>query len=529
MAQPLVGVAEADSAVGQGIVALLAREEPLVVDGVVLNGTALRVLYEGRDGSPLWEDRVDGVMRVVGDAATEGLDAAAYHPAAIASRRSDRSDDGQAALDLLVSDAVLRYAHDVRYGRSRPHITAEAAIEPAPDVGPLVRAVAEATDVETALRALPPAHPQYRALRGALATHRATLTAGQRWPVVAEGPTLRPGMSDPAVPSLRARLAATGEFTGDAHSKSLRFDPPLVDAVKAFQDTHGLATDGVVGPLVRAALNVGPATRVEQIVVNMERWRWLPEDLGTRRVMVNIAAARMRFMDGDRIVFEGPVIVGEPDKMTPQFSSTITHVVFNPSWTVPDKIARKELLPKVQRDSAYFERQGIRLIGSWHPASSSDDPERADWNGAHGASGFRLRQAPGPQNPLGRVKFLLPNVFGVYLHDTSNRNLFRRERRTLSHGCVRVGGALDFADDVLAEQSNWSAERRDRILGGWQTTTLGVESPVAVHLMYETASVDAAGRVHFIDDVYGRDHRLADALAGRKPETAAAVVRTAEP
>lgn len=518
-----------DEAAATAIVGVLAHEDPLVIDGVALKGPALRALYEGRSGSLIWRDRVDAVTAVLRDASAEGLDPAAYHLAAIAQRQSDRSDDGQAILDLLVSDAVLRYASDVRYGRERPRVTAEAALDPAPDPVPLVQVVATAADSGEAMRALAPPHPEYRRLRATLADYRAMLAAGAAWPVIPDGPTIRPGNSDAAVPTLRARLAASGEFTSDPHVKSLRYDPPLVAAVKLFQERHGLSTDGAVGAKVRAALNVGPATRVDQIVANMERWRWLPDQLGAKRVMVNIAAARVRLVESDSTVFEGPVIVGERDKMTPMFSSVITHVIYNPSWTVPDKIARKELLPKVQRDGEYFAKQGIRLIGSWHPASDGDDPEKVDWHGAHGASGFRLRQAPGPQNPLGRVKFLIPNVFGVYLHDTSNRNLFARDTRTLSHGCVRVGSALQFADDLLEAQATWSPERRDRILSDWKTTTITLDQPVAVHLMYETAFVAPDGQVHFLDDVYGRDRRLSDALAGRKAETVTAAVRVAEP
>ena len=508
-----------DTAVQRVISDILSREDPLVLDGISVNGPSLRSLYTPGNGSALWHDKADAVTAVMADAATEGLDASAYDLNTIATRRADKSDEGKATLDLLVSDAMLRYTRDVRYGHSRPRVTAEAAFGPAPDVVPVVQWVAESPDAAEAMRALPPQHREYTALRTALAAYRKQLDAGMRWPTVPDGPTIRPGNSDPAVPALRARLAATGEYTGDTQTKSHRFDPELVAAVKAFQATHGLKDDGSVGPMVRAALNVGPATRVEQLVTNMERWRWMPDDLGTRRVVVNIPAQRVRFVDGDATIFEGPVIVGETDKETPTFSSAITQVIFNPSWTVPPKIARKELLPKAERDNGYFARQGIQLIGTWQP--------NADGEG--GTRGVTLRQAPGPKNPLGRVKFLLPNVFGVYLHDTSNRNLFTREKRTLSHGCVRVGGALDFADDVLADHPHWSEERKERILSGWKTTTIGLEKPIPVHLMYQTAWVDADGRAHFIDDVYGRDRRLADQLAGRRTVPVAPPVRVAEP
>jgi len=521
-----------DEAVATAVVGSLAREDPLVLDDVKVHGAWLRALYDGRAGSPLWRDHVDAVTTVLGDATAEGLDPAAYHLDAIARHARDEEAEGAAVRELLISDALLQYAHDVRYGRIRPaHPTEEVAVDPAPDPIPLVLYVAAAPDVAAAMHDLAPRHRAYRALREALAAHRVALLEGERWPVVPDGPTLRPGAKDPTVPALRARLAASGELRENAHKGSAQtYDSAVVAAVKSFQATHGLTPDGVVGPRVRAALNVGLTQRIEQIQVNMERWRWMPEDLGDHRVIVNVAASRLRLVDDDAVHFDAPVIVGEPDKMTPMFSSTITRVIFNPSWTVPDKIARKELLPKVQRDRAYFSRQGIRLIGGWQPPSGGDDPDKVDWRGAHDAAGFRLRQAPGPQNPLGRVKFHIPNVFGVYLHDTNNRSLFRRDKRTLSHGCVRVGDALVFADDILADAPAWSAERRAKVLGDWKTTTLTLATPLPVHVMYETAWVDDRGEIHFLDDVYGRDRRQADALAGRpSAQLEAAKPRTAEP
>ncbi|HXJ34008.1 MAG TPA: L,D-transpeptidase family protein [Candidatus Eisenbacteria bacterium] len=531
LGMPARAGAASDSAVASAVNALLASGDPLVVDGVTLNASQVWALYEGRSGSALWQGRVEAVTKILAAANDEGLDPATYHVAAIIARTHSESAEGMAALDLLVSDGLLRYAYDVRYGHSRPsHVTAEVALDPAPDPVPLVRSIAALPDPSPALEDLPPKHAAYRGLRAALASYRAAFADGKRWPTVPDGPTIRPGNNDAAVPALRARLIASGDLAPGPDHGSRHYDANLVAAMKRFQDCHGLAPDGVVGPRGRAALNVGIAERIQQIIVNMERWRWVPDELGNPRIVVNIAAARLRLIDEDGTpVMEMPVIVGETDKMTPMFSSAITHVIFNPTWTVPDKIARKELLPKVQRDKAYFERQGIHLIGGWQPRAAGDDPEKLDWSGARGAASFRLRQAPGPQNPLGRVKFLVPNVFGVYLHDTNSKRLFAKEQRTLSHGCVRVGDALGLADHLLDGAQGWSEARRERILSGWNTTTITLAHPIPAHLMYETAWVDADGRMHFVDDPYGRDHRLSEALAGHAVEPVSERVETAEP
>jgi murein L,D-transpeptidase YcbB/YkuD len=522
-------LAASDSAVAAAVQVSLATE-PLVVDNVTLDGPRLRALYEGRTGSPFWLDRVDNVTRVIAEAASEGLDPTWYPLAAIAYRAPDTTAEGLAARELLLSDALLRYATDVRYGRMRPNgVRGEAEYTPAPDGVALVRWVAESPDLEGALGQLPPQHASYRRLRDVLKTYQTALAEGRRWPVVPDGPSLRPGMSHAAVPLLRDRLIASGDLPATAVSASRVYDDELVAAVQGVQTRASLKPDGVVGPAVRAVLNTGIAERLDQIRANLERWRWMPEDLGARRVVVNVAAARVRFVDEDRTRFDGPVIVGDLDTRTPTFSSIITQVIFNPSWTVPDSIARKELLPKAERDSSYLARQGINLVGSWRPTVSPDDPAQVSFAGARRAAGVRLRQPPGPRNPLGRVKFNIPNAFGVYLHDTNNRSLFARDRRTLSHGCVRVGDALAFADLILETQPGWSEERKRRALAGWKTAWIGLEHPVAVHLMYETVWSDADGQPHFHADVYGRDRRLVDAMTGRVRVVEAATLRPAEP
>jgi L,D-transpeptidase YcbB len=521
-----------DKEVARAIVDALAAAGPIAVDGVTLDEPVVRTLYADRQGAPLWSGREGAIAQALADAGAEGLDPTRYHSAAIAARLAPDSPAAGAARDLLLTDGLARYAADVRSGRARPaHPTAEeAAGAPPVDEVALVRGVAEAPDVNAALAELPPPHPAYRALRGELAELRALAASGRQWPVVPDGGKLHPGEADASVPALRARLAATGEYRGDTKATSRVYDRALVEAVKTFQARNALAPDGVVGPKVRAALDVPIATRIEQVAVNMERWRWLPEDFGSRYVLVNIASYRLTLVEDGKPSLTMPVIVGETDKMTPSFSSEITYVIFNPPWLVPDKIARKELLPKVEQDGEYFSKQGIRLVGGWQPAAPRGDHDKPGWDAARHATGFRLRQDPGPQNPLGRVKFQIPNIFGVYLHDTPSKRLFGKEQRTLSHGCVRLGDALALAARLLEGDSHWSDERRDRVLSEWKTVPVAVPHPVPVHLVYQTAWVDDAGRPGFAEDVYGRDARLADRLAGRAvDEHVPTALRIAEP
>jgi murein L,D-transpeptidase YcbB/YkuD len=240
-------------------------------------------------------------------------------------------------------------------------------------------------------------------------------------------------------------------------------------------------------------------------------------------VRVNVPAFTLELVDGGQTVLSMPVVVGKNTDRTPAFSAAIRQLVFNPSWYVPPRIARDEIFPKARGDASYLDRQGyvLRRVPI-HTATSADDSSPA-------AAVMRLRQPPGPKNPLGRVKFNMPNAFGVYLHDTPSRGSFAQRTRALSHGCVRLGRAMDLADALMGDVNGWSPERRQRLLSSWETRTINLPEPVPVHVLYETAWSDASGAVHFRSDLYGRDENLRKQMASVRTSRAGTVARRLPP
>lgn len=281
---------------------------------------------------------------------------------------------------------------------------------------------------------------------------------------------------------LRRRLVVTGDLVGAGYPD---FDEETGKAVRRFQQRSGLDADGVVGEKTRRRLNASVESRIRQIEINLERWRWLPHDLGERYVLVNIAGFRAGLYDGDHLTLGMRAIVGKPYRKTPIFSDTIRYLVCSPYWNIPRSIAEGEIWPKGR---AYMAQHDIEVV-----------------------QGRRLRQRPGPENALGRVKFIFPNRFNVYLHDTPARELFARSSRSFSHGCIRLEKPIDLATELLAGQG-WS---RDRVLAAADSvteSTVHLDHPIPVHILYWTAWADENGLVQLREDVYGRDDAVAAAL-----------------
>ncbi|HZR83272.1 MAG TPA: L,D-transpeptidase family protein [Candidatus Binatia bacterium] len=495
------------------IASILVGSDAPEVGGERLDGPSLRDLYGPRAFTPQWvdggsPDRIEAALDVLRHARDDGLNPATYHTSAIEGRLTAADERTRAELELLLSDAVMRYAVHVRTGAYRPtRPTKEIGLAPA-DVDPTVF-VLEATavpDVRAYLASLAPRSAQYAALKSALAHYRAIAAKGG-WPTPGVLGKLTPGAVDPTVRALRSRLVASGDVAAGAKKPNV-YDPELVKAVKRFQARHGLGADGVVGERTWAALDVPVDERIRQLEIALERTRWLPEDLGERYVEINIPDQQLELRDRTGVEVQMPVIVGKQTWQTPEFSADLTELVFNPPWNVPPKIAKEELLPKARADRSFFAREGIAVRGGVKLASAGGTADDAGGAGVSIVGPIRLRQAPGPKNPLGRVKFNMPNPFGVYLHDTPNKNKFRGPDRRLSHGCVRVGNAPALADAVLREAPEWNDDRRESMLATWQTKTVDVGTPIPVHIVYRTAWVDDAGELQFRDDVYGRDAEL---------------------
>ena len=418
-----------------------AKATPGVQDGDL---EALRQFYLERDFRPLWS-KAGGVReqarelseRLV-NAREDGLVPADYD-ASFISRILEKDDvAARADLEFQLSRAYLRYGADISAGRVDPaRVDKELYIHPKAVPQAELLAAAGQPDFSYYLDGLAPQSRNYERLKAALADYRQLADAGG-WGTVGESETLKPGISDAAIVSLRKRLAASGDLGADAVS-STRYDEALEVAVKEFQYRHGLTVDGAVGKNTRTALNVPVEVRIEQMLLNMERRRWMPDDLGQTYVFVNMADYVLKVVDGAKTILDTRVVIGKPYHRTPVFSDRMRYIVINPYWTVPPSIARNEILPKLRKNANYLNEKNMKLFSGWNASAKVLDPHTIDWKSTK-KRGFpyKIRQESGKGNALGNIKFMFPNRFNVYLHDTQSRKLFSRTVRSFSHGCIRV-------------------------------------------------------------------------------------------
>ena len=510
---------------GAGLQALRAEGE------AVYARPATTSFYVQRGFAPLWTTNrgpgasVDSLLRAVERADRLGLRPRDYHAEAIRTLLQEAQSaptDAVAArrmadLELLCTDAFLLLATHRLSGRVDPEaIDPEwSATRRTADVAEAMTRAVRTGSVERTLAELDPPQPEYRRLRAALKQYQALVEDGG-WPKIPAGPTLRPGDRDARVATVRDRLRVTGDWSGPAlaDTAALRFDSTLAAGVRRFQARHGLDADGIVGAQTLEALNVPARERVEQIRLNLERWRWLPQDLGARHLLVNIAGFELEVIENGREVLRMRVITGQRYRRTPVFSGDISYLVFSPYWHVPNSIATKDKLPLLKKDASALAAQGYEIFRGWGADAQPIDPTTVDW-GAVSASNFpyRMRQKPGPNNALGRVKFMFPNKHNVYLHDTPSRELFARSERSFSSGCIRIEQPLELAEYLLADQPAWTPERVQQVIDRRVETSVRLKQNVPVHLLYWTAWAEADGTVHFRRDIYGRDALLQKALA----------------
>jgi L,D-transpeptidase YcbB len=442
-------------------------------------------------------------------------------------RRRDASAPALAAeladLDLLLTRSFFKLAAHLQAGVFDPaRLPSDWHIRPRhADLVHLLERALAAHEVGGAFDRLEPPHRGYGALRGLLARYRAIRRAGG-WPAIGPGPTLRLRSAGARVQRLRARLAASGDLDG-ATARGERYDAALAAAVRDFQARHGLPATGTVGEREVAELDVPVESRIRQIELNLERWRWLPASLGQRHVLVNIPAFALEVRDHDTLALAMRVVVGRLVSRTPMFSDSITHLAFNPVWDVPPDIGRNEVLPAQQKDPGYLARNHLRLYRGHGKAMHEVDPAKVKWAAVTPEHfGFAVKQDPGPDNSIGRVKFVCPNPYQIYLHDTPAGHLFGATQRDFSHGCVRVEHPLELAIELLRGKAGWDSARTAAAVDS-ERITVRLPQPVPVHLLYWTTWVDDAGRAQFRRDVYAVDSLQAQAQGRARNQPASPV------
>ncbi|NNF97210.1 MAG: L,D-transpeptidase family protein [Halobacteria archaeon] len=482
--------------------------------GSDLNWPLLTRFYASRQYQPLWLNALGPKPKAwqwryfLQTADQEGLDPRHYHPAAIAEHWQSDDPWELASLDLLLTDAFLRYSVDQSHGHLEPRDVDPVWDIPKSKADPLalLRSTLAKDDFDAAVRDLAPPHLGYQRLRRALAQYQQLARLGG-WPPLAAGPWLEYGSYDPEVGFLRKRLMIEGDLKLRPVRDELIFDRALKHAVERFQVRHGLKMDGIVGPATRAAMNVPVSKRIEQIKLNMDRWRWLPRELGKRYIMVNTAGYELAAMEDNRPIFTMWVIIGTPERQTPVISGKLHTVVFNPYWTVPPTILFEDMLPAQQYNPNFLASRGIRVFSN-HSNAQEVDPRDIDWSQVDKKHfPYVLRQDPGATNPLGRMKFLFDNEYNIYLHDTPKQRLFNRNKRAFSSGCVRVEKPVQLAEFVLGSGGGWDQGQITETINSDRVRGVRVKERVPVYLVYWTAWVAEDEAVFFRPDVYERDHK----------------------
>ncbi len=474
--------------------------------------------YQDRNFKPIWtrdsgaKTKGRKLLEALKAAGEHGLNSADYSIDDIEDRIDSLNPEVLAELELLLSDVFADFARDLSKGRIKPsRINRELAIKPR-GPGPLylIDGAEQAEDLLPYLKTVQPQTPRYDRLKEQLVHYRKIAAAGG-WPAIAGGKTLKPGNDDPRVPSLARMLEITGDLAAGRSSQDTIYDDALAEAVKRFQLRHGRKDDGVIGPSTLKALQVPVEKRIEQMVLNLERRRWMQDDLGKRYVFVNQADQYLKVVDvvGDRekTAHTARIVVGKPYFRTPVFSETMKYLVINPYWNVPSSIANKEYLPKLRRNPGALARENIRMLTA---CGKQVDPYSVNWAAVKRVP-YRLRQDTGARNALGRIKFMFPNRFNVYIHDTPSKSLFTRESRYFSHGCIRVQYPEQLAALLLKAQG-WSPARISKQIASGKRRIVKLKQQIPVHVTYLTAWVNKNGETHFRDDIYGRDKILAKAM-----------------
>ena len=493
-----------------------AGDEPAIAGETLNEPELLSRFYRARESAPIWlnggplKKEAKSLLSAISESVAHGLSAERYHRSAIERLLQARDDTSRVALELLLTDAFLSQAlHRARGAVHPPNLDADWQVPQAEiDAVEFLADTAKARrNVGKVLSTLWPTDEEY----AKLVQRRAEIAAsGDEIMVkIASGKLLKPGQTDERVVLLKQRLMGPGDY-------SPVYDEDLRREVIAYQRAAGLEADGLVGDNTLEILNATPVSWIDKIDANLERWRWLPRQTPTTYIRVNIAAYTLHVIDNGSLSLAMNVIVGKPYRRTPVFTETLKYIVFNPYWNVPFKIATEDKLPLLKSDASAETKKGFEAKPQGSDVFVPVDT--IDWSGVTKRNfNYLLRQRPGENNALGQMKFMLPNANAVYLHDTPSRELFSKQERTFSSGCVRLERPRELASWLLERDNNSQAGRLDALLASNDTTTVYLKTPVPVYLVYFTAFVTDDGDVALRRDIYERDKVLVDALRGNTP------------
>ena len=495
--------------------------------------------YEKHDYKFLWVlengliPQAEELIQSIEKADRDGLTVEDYHLTQLKSLKGQINQEllqnqlidpaKKADLDLLLTDAFLLFSSHLLYGRVNPGAVDSTWLfsNPVTDVTHLLESVNQNFPLEGLFNELRPENVAYYRLRDALQDY-ITIQKNGGWPSIPGGAVLKKGAADPRIKLILKRLAITGDIhlSDPPSGNHVSLDGYVMEGVKRFQNRHGIDPNGWVSQSTLDAMNVPVEDRIHQIELNLERWRWIPRDLGSQYVLVNIADYSLAVIDNQMPVLEMRVVVGKAFRRTPVFSEKIRFMVFNPYWNIPIKIAIEDKLPIIRKNPGYLSQNHIKVFENWGENAPEVNPATIDWYRVTANHfPYRLRQDPGPSNALGRIKFMFPNKFSIYLHDTSQRGLFRRTSRDFSSGCIRIEKPVELAAYLLRNDPQWSTKRIMDVIASGVSTVVRLKDPIPVHLLYLTAWVDEQEDIHFSKDIYDRDPPLERALKAQLNDT----------
>jgi murein L,D-transpeptidase YcbB/YkuD len=490
------------------------------------------VEYYAEGGKTVWVDengikpKARMLIKMLNRAEDYGLKASDYDlpEEIILTAKADTPSTRLAEFESKLSHAALAYARHARGGRFAPG-KISYNLDPTldlPDPLELMEQFSALDDPAPYLRDFHPKHPQFEALRKVLLRIRGRASEKKQI-TIPNGPTLKPGVSHKQIALLRKRLKVPVQMkNGVPLFPAEVYGSELEMAVKAFQKSRGLATEGIVGPGTRRALNGGsaaPKSRVKTILTNMERWRWIPDNVDKLNIQVNLPEFRFRVFDGDKTIHSERVVIGKLKNQTPVFSDQMEYLVFNPYWNVPNSIKVQEILPHLRNGGGG---------GGWFSASTRPrilqahnlyvkyrgrkiDASTINWRSAN-IKNYHFYQPPGGKNVLGFVKFIFPNKHIVYMHDTPTKSLFNQTTRAYSHGCIRVRNPRKLAEVILRRDRGWSPGNVGKAIASGKNQHVNLKKPIPVNITYFTARVEKNGRITYFGDIYGHDSRMATAL-----------------